>query len=68
MSAVSRPLREFEVEVLVREVYLDSAIHEFAQVRPVLEVPDAPVDLVDDHACGAAGLKLGKHAVEVGAS
>src|SRR5262249_47389648 len=36
-----------EIERLVYEVHRDAAIDEFAEFRPVTEVPGAPVNLVD---------------------
>src|SRR3546814_14627948 len=47
-AAATRP----EVDAVVREVHIDAAVEQLAEVRPVSEVPGSAVDLVEDDAGG----------------
>ena len=59
----SAPAR-VKVEIVVREVHLDAAVDELTEVRPVAEVPSAPIDLVDHNAARLSVRKTTEHLCE----
>src|SRR3546814_10039317 len=59
-AAATRP----EVDAVVREVHIDAACEQLAEVRPVSEVPGSAVDLVEDDAGGTTAGEATDHAAE----
>src|SRR3546814_236096 len=59
-AAATRP----EVDAVVREVHIDAAVEQLAEVRPVSEVPGSAVDLVEDDAGGTTAGEATDHAAE----
>ncbi|HEY2445041.1 MAG TPA: hypothetical protein VGI20_04815 [Rhizomicrobium sp.] len=51
----------FQINPIMRELHIDSAVEQLAQMRPVPKVPRAPVDFVNDDALGLAPFHAGEH-------
>ena len=55
------PAARLEVETLVREMDFNAGVNQLSKIRPVLEVPGASIDLVDDDAFCFSLSKTSKH-------
>src|SRR5262249_16284239 len=55
-----------EIQAFVGEVNFNSLVNEFSEVSPVLQVPRATVNLVDDDSITLASIKKLEHFVKDG--